>query len=139
MERSLAAKNCTRRGTKTGTKGHKEPIRYQRFDYSDPPLKCMAIIGGFGTSRWTQYEGGLNLAAAYAYLCVKDAKYFTNSKTKQLARSLGIKTGTASLKLKAEPPEDLTLDFSSFKKVTGKRNNYSLEVLNVLLLPTVNV
>ena len=111
-------------GKKKGMKGHKNPVRYQRFDYINPPFKCLFIAGGLGNSPW----GSWTIASTFAHLCVNDASYFTGKKIKQLARSLGIKEGEASLKLKAEPPKDLTLDLTSFTTITGKRSDYSIKI-----------
>lgn len=117
-------------GKRVGMKGHQEPVRTQRFDYINPVFQCMIFTGGLGTSKWTLYEGGLYYAGIFAHLCVEDESYFTKTKIKTLARSLGIVTDEShSLKLNADPPKDLTLDLSKFTKVTGKRNDYSVSVI----------
>lgn len=114
-------------GKKKGMKGNKEAVRTQRFDYTNPDLKCMFFAGGLGPSKWTMYYGSLYLAEIWAHLCVKDSSYFTAKKIKQLARSLGIETDdSVSTKLKGDPPEDLKIDLSKFTEVTGKRDNYSI-------------
>ena len=108
-------------------KGNNEPVRAQRFDYTNPDLKCMLFAGGLGPSKWTAYYGALYLAEIWSHICVKDESYFTAKKIKQLARSLGIETDeTHSTKLNADPPGDLKMDLSMFTEITGKRNDYSI-------------
>ena len=119
--------NIGRVDKRKGIKGNLKPVRVQRFEYLNPKLECLFLGGGLGTSGWSQYSADLTTASISAHLCVKDGSYFTKDKIKQLARSLGVKDiPDASLKIKAEAPEDLLLDLSAFTEVTGKRDDYSI-------------
>ena len=129
-KKEIFNKNFGRIDKKKGIKGNLNPVRTQTFEYKDPALECLFLGGGLGTSGWAMYDSQLTTASIGAHICVQDGSYFTRQKIKQLARSLGVKEiDGASLKIKAEAPEDLLLDLSKFTEVTGKRDDYSINLV----------
>lgn len=112
---------------KKGIKGSYRAVRTQTFEYLDPKFECLLFAGGLGESGWVGYDAALTLSAIDAYICVEDKSYFTKSRIKNIARSLGIDDiDGVSLKLKSPPPDDLRLDLSQFDTITGKRDDYSI-------------
>jgi len=123
--------NIGRIDKKKGIKGNLKAVRVQTFEYLDPFMECLFFAGGLGNSGYIGYSADLTLAGISGHICVKDKSYFTPKKIKKIARSLGVEDiPTASLKIKAPPPEDLRLDLSKFDTITGKRNDYSIFAVN---------
>lgn len=125
--------NIGRIDKKKGIKGNLKPVRVQTFEYLDPTMECLFFAGGLGNSSWIGYSADLTLAAISGHICVEDKSYFTSKKIKQIARSLGVEDiQSASLKIKAPPPDDLKLDLSKFETITGKRDDYSIFAINTI-------
>ena len=125
----LENNNIGRIDKKKGIKGNLKPVRVQTFRYLDPDMECLFFAGGLGTSGWVGYDAALTLASIAGHICVPERKYFDQKKIKQIARSLGVEDILdESLKIKAPPPNDLRLDLSKFDTVTGKRENYYINV-----------
>ena len=125
--------NIGRIDKKKGIKGNLRPVRIQTFEYLDPRMECLFVIGGLGNSKWGGYSADLTLAAISAHICVNDKSYFTPKRVNQIARSLGVEDlQTASLKINSPPPEDLRLDLSNYDTITGKKQNYSIFAINTV-------